>query len=209
MAKSIEKYFIALVPEGSFQEKVLAWRLELKERFNLKYALKTPAHITLKMPFDWNETKEEKLALRLGRFFSGFGPIHLAFRDFNRFGKRVIFIDVMPNPLLPAMQSELSKYCRIELKLPEELGDKSFRPHVTIAFKDTKPQKFEEYWAYIGPQKFKAHFHFQDVALLKRIEGKWEVVRRFPLARLDRDSQYQGVQPKAHPQKSSPPSEDQ
>jgi hypothetical protein len=53
---------------------------------------------------------------------------------------------------------------------------------MTIAFKDIKPKLFEEYWAFIKSQKFDETYMVNDIALLKRVEGRWEVVRRFPLA---------------------------
>jgi 2'-5' RNA ligase len=181
MAKTISKYFLALVPVAPLQEQATALKLQLKEKFNLKYALKSPAHVTIKMPFHWNEAKEDELAQRLGTFFEAFGPIDLEFSGFDRFGKRVLFIAPQPNSALSALQSALSGFCRTTLKLEEELSDKAFHPHMTIAFKDTKPQRFDDYWSYVKAQPFQAHYQFKDIALLKKTENRWEVVRRIGL----------------------------
>lgn len=183
MAKTISKYFLALVPEGSLQEQATALKLQLKEKFTLKYALKSPAHVTVKMPFHWNEAKENELGQRLGTFFDAFGPIDLEFSGFDRFGKRVLFIALKASPTLNTLQSELSIFCRTGLKLEPELSDKAFHPHMTIAFKDTKPQRFEDYWSFVKAHPFQSYYHFKDVALLKKIENKWEVVGRFGLGK--------------------------
>jgi 2'-5' RNA ligase len=181
MATIPTKYFIALVPEGKIQEEATALKEEMKMLFNLKYALKSPAHITLKMPFEWNENKEERLIHRLQKFFETTEKFNLKFKEFDRFGRRVIFIDVVPSTPLNKLQESLGKFCKLELKLINELSDKAFHPHMTISFKDVKPKNFDMYWKHIQSKKFKADYQVSDVALLKRIEGRWEVIHRFPL----------------------------
>jgi 2'-5' RNA ligase len=182
MANSPAKYFIAIVPEGIVQLEATALKNLMKEKFNLKYALKSPAHVTLKMPFTWNENKEDVLDLKLQGFFSTIKSFDLGLKGFDKFGRRVIFIDVRKNQYLTDIQLSLSKFCKTDLKLVEELSDKAYHPHMTIAYKDIKPKLFEEYWGFIKTQKFNETFTVNDVALLKRVEGRWEVVRRFPLA---------------------------
>ncbi|MCS4435670.1 2'-5' RNA ligase family protein [Aquiflexum gelatinilyticum] len=181
MAKSIGKYFIAIVPEGEIQQKATDLKLMLKEDFNLKYALKSPAHVTLKMPFNWNEAKESKLIDLLTGFCQDQQPFQLKFSGFDKFGKRVIFIKIKENPTLSSFQIGLSKFCKTNLNLVEELVDRAYHPHMTLAFKDLKEIRFAEYWDFIKKQKFEAEQVVQDIALLKRIEGRWVVVSRFQL----------------------------
>lgn len=181
MANSPAKYFIAIVPEGPVQVQATELKNMMKEKFNLKYALKSPAHITLKMPFSWNENKEEKLGEKLEGFCKSIEPFKLDLNGFDKFGNRVIFIDLKKNQYLTDIQLLLSKFCKAELKLAEELSDRAYHPHMTIAFKDIKPKFFDEYWGFIKTQTFKEKFEVNDIALLKRVEGKWEVVRRFGL----------------------------
>lgn len=181
MATQLAKYFIALVPEGSIQEEATALKEEMKSKFNVKYALKSPAHVTIKMPFNYNELKEERLIDQLRKFFSDFKAFDIVFKGFDRFGRRVIFVDVLPNMALNALQLELGSFCKLKLKLVNELSDKAFHPHMTIAFKDVKPKLFEEYWKHIKTKKFKANYAVKDIALLKRSEGRWHVIHRFPL----------------------------
>ncbi len=181
MAKNLEKYFIALVPEGKIQEKATAIKLDLKEKFNLKYALKSPAHITVKMPFLWNERKEEELIQKLGRFAKECEPFDLRLSGFWHFGNRVIFIDVVSHPQLNQLQESLSKYTKINLKLVQELSDRNFRPHMTLAFKDIKSKDFEVYWEYVKGLSFRERYEVSHLAILKKVEGKWQLVIQLPL----------------------------
>ncbi|RZS95201.1 2'-5' RNA ligase family protein [Cecembia calidifontis] len=181
MATQPAKYFIALVPEGRIQEEATRLKEEMRVLFNVKYALKSPAHITIKMPFTYNELKQERLIGKLGKFFDQFVSFELLFKGFDRFGRRVIFVDVKPSQELNRLQEALNKFCKTELKLVNELSDKAFHPHMTIAFKDVKPKNFDIYWKHIHSKQFNALYPVKDVALLKRIEGKWVVIHRFIL----------------------------
>jgi 2'-5' RNA ligase len=181
MAKSIGKYFIAIVPEGDIQQKATDLKLLLKEQFNLKYALKSPAHVTLKMPFNWNEAKESKLIDLLTGFCQEQQPFQLKFSGFDKFGKRVIFINVKEDQALSSLQIGLSKFCKTNLNLVEELSDRAYHPHMTLAFKDLKEIRFGEYWDFIKKQRFEKKMDVKDIALLKRTEGRWMVIKRIML----------------------------
>lgn len=181
MATQPAKYFIALVPEGKVREEATRLKEEMRELFNLKYALKSPPHVTIKMPFTYNELKEERLVSKLAKFFDIYASFQLQFKGFGRFGSRIIFVDMKPSHELNRLQEALNEYCKSELKLVNELSDKAFHPHMTIAFKDVKPKSFDVYWKYVQNKEFNAFYPVEDIALLKRIEGKWEVIHRFIL----------------------------
>ncbi|WP_373522014.1 2'-5' RNA ligase family protein [Aquiflexum sp.] len=185
MANTPAKYFIAIVPEGPVQVQATALKDLMKEKFNLKYALKSPSHITLKMPFSWNENKEGNLGGMLEGFFKTIEPFNIDLNGFDKFGNRVIFINVKKNQYLTDMQLSLSKFCKTDLKLVEELSDRAYHAHMTIAFKDIKPKLFDEYWEFIKTQTLKEKLEVNDIALLKKVEGRWEVVRRFDLGEIN------------------------
>jgi 2'-5' RNA ligase len=176
------KYYIAIVPEGEVQEKATGLKLAVKERYNAKYALKSPAHITLKMPFRWNEAKEEKLISRLAEFFEKSSGFHLQLKGIGRFGRRVIFIKVQEVPELMKLQQDLKYFCKTELKFIEELSDKAYRPHMTLVSKDLKDHQFDDCLAHLQDKGFNENLHIQHIALLKKGERQWEVVHRFPLS---------------------------
>jgi 2'-5' RNA ligase len=182
MAKNLAKYFIAIVPDGLIQTEAVSIKLEMKELFNLKYALQSPAHVTLKMPFNWNEAKEEKLTHSLDNFFKNFGAFPIHFHGMGRFGKRVIYIKVKESLPLKVMQAELVNFCRKDLNLVKELSDSAFHPHMTVAFKDLKTKRFEEYWNYASKRILDFNFNAEKVCLLKRIENRWYIIFEFELS---------------------------
>lgn len=179
--KILQKYFIAIVPEGDVQERATELKMKLRERFNLKYALRSPAHVTLKMPFLWNEAKEDRLINKLQDFFSRQAPFSLKVRKIGTFGDRVIFIKVEEKKELMDLQKKLAKFCKTELNLVVELSDYAYRPHMTVAFKDIKKKRFSEYLEYVKDQGFSCRMDVREIALLERTEGKWKVVKRFSL----------------------------
>ena len=182
MAKILHKYFLAVVPAGEVQEKVTELKFKLKEAFNLRYALRSPAHITLKMPFLWNEAKEERLTKRLASFFQSQPGFSLKLRGIGKFGRRVIFIKVREQPLLVELQSNLVEMCKTKLNLKKELSDEAYHPHMTLAFKDMKERLFDSYLGFLNGFDFNYSVEVKEVALLKKDKGKWTVCHRFFLA---------------------------
>ncbi len=181
MAKSFAKYFIAIVPKQEVQVGATALKLNLQELFGLKYALKSPAHVTLKMPFHWNEAKEENLFLKLHEFFMERENFDLEYQGFGKFRQKVIFIRPQKNAALLDLQHSLVQFCKLKLLLPVELSDFAYEPHMTVAFGDIKPLKFQEYWEWIKTQSFHSRQEVSHISLLKKIEGKWKVIMEFPL----------------------------
>ncbi|WP_143959336.1 2'-5' RNA ligase family protein [Litoribacter populi] len=170
------KYYIAIVPEGEIQEKATGLKLAVKDKFNFKYALKSPAHVTLKMPFRYNEAKEQKLIDHLSTFLGQQPAFDLELKGIGRFGRRVLYIRVSQPPELMTLQQELGEFCKRELKLIEELADKAYNPHMTIASKDVKDSRFDECLAFLKEEGFFERLYVDKVALLKKGERNWEVV---------------------------------
>lgn len=187
MAKILHKYFLAIVPTGEVQEKATELKFKLKETFNLRYALRSPAHITLKMPFLWNEAKEDRLATRLSLFFQSQPEFSLKLKGMGRFGRRVIFIKVREQPLLIELQGNLAEMCKTKLNLKKELSDEAYHPHMTLAFKDMKTRLFESYWEFLKGFDVSYSMDVKEVALLKKNEGKWVVCKKFLLAKSQKD----------------------
>lgn len=181
MAKQMGKYFIAIVPSEDVQEKATQLKYEVRDLFNSKYALKSPSHVTLKMPFIWNEAKEQLLKEQLSLFFNDKIPFSLSFKGIGRFGRRVIYIRVEDQPELIALQSDLSKYCKNQFKFQQELSDKAYHPHMTICFKDLKDRYFDDCLKYLKEKGFYEKIEVNEVALLKKENFKWRVICSFRL----------------------------
>jgi len=107
--------------------------------------------------------------------------IHLD--NFGCFEPRVIFIGVTANPILDALQKELHRYCKQELNLfNAQYRDLPFHPHVTLAFRDLKKQKFITAWEEFKEKKFSREFAVEKITLLKHDGRRWQLYREYPLS---------------------------
>ncbi len=178
--KSIEKYFLAIVPSKEILERAESIKEEIREKFGVKYALKSPAHITVKMPFSYNEAKEEILVAKIQEFLKLQGSFLVRIIGVGTFGNRVIYLDIEKSQELATLQASLKLFCKKELNLVDELSDRNYQPHMTLAFKDLKPTRFEEVLGWIERNAFLAEFCAAELVLLKRKEGRWVLHRSIP-----------------------------
>lgn len=171
--KVIQKYFLALVPPPEILEKAHHIKLLIRDQFGIKYALKSPPHVTLKMPFNYNEAKETLLKKKLGDFLQTQKPVALKIEGVGTFGKRVIYLGIEKSPELAELQTSLKNFCKKELNLVDELSDRNYHPHLTVAFKDLKVGQFDEVLDLVRGQSFHAEYDAVDLAILKRVDQKW------------------------------------
>lgn len=174
-----QKYFIAILPPEPVFSEIEQIKLEISKKYNNKSALRSPAHITLHMPFEIKEKKEASLieSLEKFRFHSGF---KIQLKNYSCFEPKVIFIDVTKNELLSAFQKELVFHVKSEFNIFNQYEDKrAYHPHVTIAFRDLKKENFylanEEYKTKV----FSAEFTVSSFFLLKHNGKIWEPFKEF------------------------------
>tara|TARA_R110002020_G_scaffold264813_3_gene479536 strand:- start:21190 stop:21741 length:552 start_codon:yes stop_codon:yes gene_type:complete len=179
--KVMQKYFLAIVPEGEFQEKVTTLKLEIRDRFQAKFALKSPAHVTLKMPFIYNEAKEDQLIGQLRKFGSSYGPASLSIKGVKTFGERVIYLGVDAPKEFYDFQSALKSFCKRKLNLVDELSDRNYQPHMTIAFKDVKKTEFQNILKYAKEVDIYQELKENQISVLKRVKGEWKVYKKIDL----------------------------
>ena len=175
------KYFLALVIPEPVQTRAMQIKQYVADHFKSKGALRSPAHITLHMPFEWKEEKEALLIEKLKQFtFSK--PITIELNNFACFEPRVVFIDVLQNETLSELQKDLVKYAKLNLQLFNQANDmRGFHPHVTIAFRDLKKPTFLQTWEHFKIQPFSASFSVKSFHLLKQSNNKWETYCEFKL----------------------------
>lgn len=178
--KVIQKYFLALVPPTEILEKATAIKLLIREEFGIKYALKSPPHVTLKMPFSYNEAKEDFLERKLSDFLQVQKPFRIKVEGVGTFGNRVIYLGIKQTPEMQLLQANLKSFCKKELNLIDELSDRNYHPHLTVAFKDLKPNHFSEVLSLVKNHSFDAEYEATDLGVLKRKEGKWSLDRKLP-----------------------------
>lgn len=169
----LQKYFIAILPPPDFLQQVHELKLKIREEFGVKYALKSPPHVTLRMPFLYNELKEERLVGFLSSFAEDYSPFQLQVKGTDQFRRRVIFLDIHAGEDLFQMQKALRIFCKRNLHLKDELSDLSFHPHMTVAFRDVKKHQFEAVLNRVQEQGLVANFWVKSFFLLKHENGVW------------------------------------
>lgn len=173
-------YYIALVPDPPLRDTVDSLKTALKQRFGATHALKSPAHITLQMPFHKLESEEPELMSCLREFASGEGQMTVRLNGFGCFSPRVLFVKVENHKPLQELQSRLKKQLISHLGFPEPQKKTKFHPHMTIANRDLSETDFHTAWSEFQVRDFQASFCADSLHLLKHNGKSWDLYREFP-----------------------------
>lgn len=177
-----QKYFIAIVPPPPLRDEIHALKVRIGTTYGTKGALRSPPHITLHMPFLWNETKEEKMLQSLGDFALSSHRVAITLDGVGSFAPRVVFLAVNENQQLTDLQTRLFRHCKVMLNLfNANYKDRPFHPHVTLAFRDLRKDQFGALWNEIKEQSFNATFEASSITLLKHDGKQWLSFREFRL----------------------------
>ncbi len=175
-------YFIAIVPPSPIFEQAAELKNQLKQHYQSKAALNSPPHITLHMPFEWKEKKEDELVSKLKLFSMSRKSLDLQFHNFSCFAPRVIFIQVIESEALRVFQRELHQFCKTQLNIfNAQYKDLPFHPHLTLAFRDLKKPMFEKAWEEFKEKEFSESFAAKQFTLLKHNGKIWESFMEFEL----------------------------
>jgi len=175
----LKLYFIALVPDEPVYSEVMVLKTEFKDRFSIRAALRSPPHITLHMPFQWQEEKEAQLIASLNALKSSSNQIEVELNGFGAFPPRVIFIKVVENDQLNMLQGSIQKMARSAWHIyPKSNNARPFKPHMTIAFRDLKKPQFIEAWSTFAQRTYKATISVTDISLLKHNSKSWDILHR-------------------------------
>lgn len=168
------RYFIALIPPTQIQADAIALKHYFREHYNTKAALRSPPHITLQAPFEWDEANRDRLLVSLAQFKPGVEAVPVTLSGFGAFPPRVIYLAVGHTPELMQLQTELSTYLAKTLKIIDPRSrDRPFRPHLTLAFRDLKPAAFRKAWAEFGHREADYAFTANTFTLLRHTGREW------------------------------------
>ncbi len=174
-------FFIALLPPQAIQD----YASEIKEYFatayNSRHAQKSPPHITLQPPFEWQLDSLPALEQCLKTFANTQKPVPITLRDFGAFVPRVIYINVLKTPELLALQKDLMACLDRGLGIIEPASQRRpFAPHMTVAFKDLTRQNFRAAWPEFQHREFEFEFIVSKLTLLIHDGRRWNVNLEFP-----------------------------
>lgn len=179
---STDLYFIALIPGEKLQKEVRALKEEMKTNYNAKHALKSPAHITLQMPFKATWEDSGRINMALQRFASVNNPVSVSLSGFKSFAPRIIYIKVInPDPII-RLHDDLKSRLIGETNLSHNEVMASVNPHMTIATRDLSKDSFTKAWEEFENREFHATFNAESLYLLKHNGKIWNIYQEFEFA---------------------------
>ena len=172
-------YFIALIPHIALRAQVKAFKEELKERFNATKALRSPAHITLQMPFKISTQDEPYLMDTLQEFATVQKKFLVKLSGFDCFSPKVIFVKVMDHEPIISVHTQLRQVLSDKMEFKENMLTHNLHPHMTIATRDLSVEAFGSAWGEFKKREFEASFLTKSLFLLKHNGKFWEIYREF------------------------------
>ncbi|MBW4577362.1 MAG: 2'-5' RNA ligase family protein [Aphanothece sp. CMT-3BRIN-NPC111] len=191
MDKTKRRFFIALLPPQEIQDYVNGIKQHFADYYGSRAAQKSPPHITLQPPFEWEIEAVPVLEQCLSKFAGARSPcaerdrppVPITLSGYGAFAPRVIYINVLKTPELLILQKDLMAEVEASLGIVEPVSKRRpFAPHMTVAFRDLTKQNFRAAWPEF--QQRELHFDFTAtlVTLLIHDGKRWNVHSEFPLA---------------------------
>lgn len=172
-------YFIAVIPDEPLRTTITSLKQEMNERFHARHALKSPAHITMQMPFKRNEADETSLIEALTSFTSGQTPFNVKLNGFGCFTPRVIYVAVQNPEALKHLHHGLKRLLLEKQGFDQKELSQKITPHMTIATRDLDAKHFYKAWPEFEKRGFKAEFTVNSLFLLKHNGKFWDILREF------------------------------
>jgi 2'-5' RNA ligase len=171
-------YFIALLPPKELAAQVHSVKEEIAAKYDSRYSLKIPEHITLIPPFHCSNELFELLTARLKNLCQKEKPFEVFLNNFGHFNKSVLCIQASSQPKEAAamLRSGVAKVFSEEfssVKLPQ--NEEKFTPHMTVANKDLTKINFKKAWEEFSQLSFEEQFSVSSIYLLKHVNGLWEM----------------------------------
>lgn len=170
-----------MVPEP-FKTRIHDLKLEIKEKFESSHSLNSPPHLTLVSPFRATENDLNTLDEIVIDCVKNINSIQVELNNISHFDSHAIFIDVKLNEKLSELQSQLENNFRNH---SEQFGyryrNRSFRPHITLAFKDLTEETFQKAYHNLKNLTFDESFKVKKLSLLRHDGKKWEVFKEYPI----------------------------
>jgi 2'-5' RNA ligase len=177
---NMDLYFIALVPPRELREVIRKIKERMKDEYGAGHALKSPAHITLQMPFKRNLTDEAEISDALRRFALPENKFTVDLNGYGAFVPRVIFIKISHPEPVRALHKRLTNVLLSELHFSPGEVLKDMQPHVTIATRDLTKEAFSEAWPVVQDEDFSASFDVHSIFLLKHNGRNWDIMEEYP-----------------------------
>jgi len=172
-------YFIALLPDRTLLAEIRAIKEEFSRDFSASHALKSPAHITLQMPFKRTSDHEPLMTSALEEFAAGEKPFTVELDGFGAFAPRVIFIKIREHHNIAGLHSRLREVLLAQLGFPQGEVMNNVHPHITLATRDLSRDSFGNAWPKFENRNFAGSFTVNSIFLLKHNGRNWDIFSEF------------------------------
>lgn len=177
-------YFIALVPDSPLREQVRLLKEEMRDSYGPKHALKSPAHVTLQMPFKQDAAEEPALFDTLEATAAKHRAFKMAVAGFGAFEPRVIYLKVSPHEPIRRVHADLISALRKRLGFAETELSGKIHPHMTVATRDLDEATFRRAWPAYEGRRFEEEFEAEGIWLLRHHGKGWDLHKHFPFKNL-------------------------
>lgn len=169
-------YFIAIPASQQINAAMTTFKQDFAARFDSAYALKVFAHITLKAPFSIPGNHHDALLAWFRNMYRPVGPFSIILDGFGSFtGSWVIFAQPRRSTPLIQLQHEILRSFHVHLPgIKIRSLEKKFRPHMTVAYRDLRPDCFAAAWEEYRHKAYHAVFTVAAVGLYRHNGAHWE-----------------------------------
>ncbi|MDQ6481363.1 2'-5' RNA ligase family protein [Dyadobacter sp. LHD-138] len=182
-------YFIAIVLPEELAQHVIEVQQDIAYRFQSQKALKVMPHITLKAPFPLSAADHDDLLQWFSDLSVKVSQFTINLKGFDAFRNPkhpVIYIKPVPNPDLMDLQKVLIRQFYSAFNNTAASGtEASFKPHVTVAYRDLEPEAFNNAWPEFVTKPFSGSFSVNRFQLLQHDRRKWNVIARHDLREIE------------------------
>jgi len=168
-----------LLPDIDLREEIRAIKEEFSRNFSASHALKSPAHITLQMPFRRTPDQEPLMTYALREFAAAEKSFTVELDGFGAFAPRVIFIKIKEHQAVAGLHSRLRNVLLRKMEFHQAEIMTEVHPHITLATRDLSRDSFGRAWALFENRKFTGSFTVSSIVLLKHNGRNWEILREF------------------------------
>ncbi len=178
-----KRFFVGLLPPEEVRVKANEIKGVMRDRYASKAAFRSPPHVTLLAPFDWPVRDVANLGSALNAFAATQAPIPMTLNGFAAFAPHVIYINVVKRDRLMTVQSKLLDYLEEQIGLVSKRDrNRSFVPHLTVAFRDLKPNMFRKAWSVFEHQEIHFDFTVHQLTLLAYDGKMWTAKEHYDFA---------------------------
>lgn len=161
------------------RDEIRAIKEEFSRDFSASHALRSPAHITLQMPFKRTPDHEPVMVNVLKEFAVGERSFTVELDGFGAFAPRVIFIKIRDHQHISGLHSRLRDVLLAQMEFPLREIMNEVHPHITIATRDLSRDSFVKAWPLFENRKFTGSFTVNSIFLMKHNGRHWDIFREF------------------------------